>query len=370
MRKTKVVAMILVVVFTMAMFIGCSSPTPQTSSSVNEEMTTTTENTGETIQAGDNGESPAVTEEKETYVWIASLSTLPLFLAHDYPALKEEAERLGVNIEFAGPATVDIEAQNTILEQWIAKKPAGILFMPFGEGHNEIINKAIAEGIPVVCIDGDAPNSDRVAFVGTGWEDLGRKQARIMGELLGGKGKVMLSAVIPNDNTNLAVKGYEEVMAKDYPDIEIIGINNDKGDVTEAANLAAQTIQANPDIAGFSGIDAASGPGIAVAIREAGKVGDIKVTCVDDTPDILQAIEEGIIDATVAQKREAFETFALRTLYYYNHPGYSIGEKFAEAGFNMIPSLMYTGTTVITKDNLDMLSEVYAYEAEVADKLK
>lgn len=312
----------------------------------------------------------ASSAEKEQYVWIASLSTLPLFLSHDYPSLKEEANRLGVDISFAGPTTIDIESQNTILEQWIAKKPAGILFMPFGEGHNPIINKSMAEGVPIVCIDGDAKNTDRIAFVGTGWADLGRSQARIMGELLGGKGKVMLSAVIPNDNTVLAVGGYEEVMKNEYPGIEIIGTNNDKGDVTEAANLAAQTIQAHPDIAGFSGIDAAAGPGISIAIREAGKVGQIKVTCVDDTPDILQAIEEGIIDATVAQKREAFETFALRTLYFYNHPGYSIGEKYAEAGFNMVPSLMYTGTTIITKDNLSQLSEVYKYVKEVGDKLK
>jgi len=308
--------------------------------------------------------------EREQYVWIASLSTLPLFLSHDYPSLKEEAQRLGVDISFAGPTTIDIESQNTILEQWIAKKPAGILFMPFGEGHNAIIDKSIAEGVPLICIDGDAKNTDRIAFVGTGWMDLGRTQARLMGELLGGKGKVMLSAVIPNDNTVLAVGGYEEVIKNEYPGIEIIGTNNDKGDVTEAANLAAQTIQANPDIAGFSGIDAASGPGIAIAIREAGKVGQIKVTCVDDTPDILQAIEEGIINATVAQKREAFETFALRTVYFYNHPGYSIGVKYAEAGFNMVPSLMYTGTTVITKDNLAQLAEVYEYVKEVGDKLK
>lgn len=360
MKFSKFITLLLVIILVATMIVGCTAPVD----------TAETKSEAPAKEAAAEPKEEEVSGEREQYVWIASLSTLPLFLAHDYPALKEEAARLGVDIEFSGPTNIDIESQNTILEQWIAKKPDGILFMPFGEGHNEIINKAIAEGIPVVCIDGDAPNSDRVAFVGTGWEDLGRKQARIMGELLNGEGKVMLSAVIPNDNTNLAVKGYEEVMERDYPGIEIIGLNNDLGDVTEAAKLASQTIQAYPDIAGFSGIDAASGPGIAIAIREAGKVGEIKVTCVDDTPDILQAIQEGIIDATVAQKREAFETFALRTLYYYNNPGYSIGVKYAEAGFNMIPTLMYTGTTIITKENMDVLAEVYAYEQQVAKDLK
>ena len=362
MKSFKGITIAVVIVLLLAMVVGCSAPAA-TSSQGDAAAS-------EAVVQDDTDNAAEAAEEREQYVWIASISTLPLFLAHDYPALQEEAARLGVDIEFAGPTTIDIETQNTILEQWIAKEPDGILFMPFGEGHNEIINKAIAAGIPLICVDGDAPNSDRIGFVGTGWEDLGRKQARIMGELLNGEGKVMLSAVIPNDNTNLAVKGYKEVMENDYPGIEIIGLNNDLGDVTEAAKLAAQTIQAHPDIAGFSGIDAASGPGIAIAIREAGKIGEIKVTCVDDTADIIQAIDEGIIDATVAQKREAFETFALRTLYYYNNPGYSIGEKFADAGFNMIPSLMYTGTTIVTKDNLDVLADVYAYEAEVAKQFK
>ena len=41
---------------------------------------------------------------------------------------------------------------------------AGVLFMPFGEGHNETINGVIRAGVPLVTIDGDAPNSDRIAY--------------------------------------------------------------------------------------------------------------------------------------------------------------------------------------------------------------
>lgn len=308
--------------------------------------------------------------QNQQYVWIASLSTLPEFLAHDYPALKEQAARLGVKIAFAGPTTVDVNAENAVLNQWIAKKPAGILFMPFGEGSDAAIDKAIAAGIPVVAVDGDAPHSKRIAFVGTNWKELGREQARVMGKLLNGKGKVMLSAIIPNNNTNLAIKGYKEEMAKKFPAIEVLGVNNDSGDEATAAKLATQTIQQHPDIAGFSGIDNMSGPGIADAVRTAGKVGVIKVTSVDDNPATLQAIQQGVIDATIVQKREAFETFGLRILYAYNHPGYSIGDKFAEAGFNMVPNFVYTGTLVIDKSNLPKLLEIHKYVEQVNKSLK
>jgi len=302
--------------------------------------------------------------EKEQYYWIASVSTIPLFLFHDYPTLKQEAESWGAEIHFQGPTNIDIELQNTILEQVMTKKPAGVLFMPFGEGHNSTIDKAIDSGIPLVCIDGDAPNTKRLSYSGTDWVQLGKKQAREMAKLLGGKGEVMLSAIIPNDNTRKARLGIEEEM-KNYPGIKILGLQNDKGLVEEAARLAAEHIQANPEIDGFIGIDAASGPGIAKAVEEAGKVGKIKIVCVDNTPDIVEAVKKGVIQAAIVQKREAFEVWGFRVLYAYNHPATPIMQKYKELGMPMIPNEILTGVLVMTPDNVNDVIEVLDYQESV-----
>ena len=149
--------------------------------------------------------------------------------------------------------------------------------------------------------------------------ELGRTQARVMAELLGEKGTVMLSAILPNDNTLKARQGIEEELAK-YPDIKIFGLQNDKSQVEEAARLTAENLQAHPEINGFIGIDASSGPGIARAVEEAGKVEKVKIVCVDNTPDIIEAVKKGVIQAAIVQKREAFEAWGFRVLYDYNHP--------------------------------------------------
>ena len=303
-------------------------------------------------------------EKKEDYYWIASLSTLPLFLAHDYPALKEEAERLGVDIHFLGPSSIDIARQNTILQQVLAKDPAGILFMPFGSGHNAVINEAIDQGVPLVTVDGDAPQSDRLGYSGTNWVQLGRKQAEVMANLLGGEGQVMLSAIIPNDNTRKARNGIREVL-DEYENIEIVGLLNDQGQVSTAARKSAQAIQSNPNIDGFIGIDAASGPGIAKAVEEAGKVGDIKVVCVDDTPDIVEAVQKGSIQASVVQKREAFEVWGLRMLYFHNHPGSEITKKYKELGFPMLPNQMLFDVMVMNQDNVGKIKDIIDYMKEL-----
>ncbi len=299
------------------------------------------------------GGARAQDQDKERYYWIASLSTVPLFLAHDYPALRAEAERLGVSIEFAGPENIDIESQNNILQQIAASNPAGILFMPFGEGHNEIINQVIADGIPLVTIDGDAPNSDRIAYAGTDWQELGKTQAGVMADLLGGEGEIMLSAIIPNDNTRKAREGIEAALA-DYPGIKLLGLQNDKGDVAEAARLTAAALQANPNIKGFIGIDTAAA-GIARAISEAGLEGEVKVVAVNDTPDVIEAVKAGTIQATVVQKREAFEVWALRFLYEINHPSSEPIATYANLGFPMVPSQALFGAVVVDADNVDAL---------------
>ena len=307
--------------------------------------------------------------KKEQYYWIASLSTLPLFLFHDYPTLKEAADKVNAEFHFTGPTNIDIEMQNNILEQVMVKRPDGILFMPFGEGHNATIDKVIDSGIPLVTIDGDAPNTKRICYSGTDWVELGRIQARVMAKLLGEKGTVMLSAVLPNDNTLKARRGIEEELAK-HSGIKIFGLQNDKAQVEEAAQLTAAAIQAHPEIDGFIGINASSGPGIARAVHEAGKAGKIKVVCVDNTPDIVEAVRNNLIQAAIVQKREAFEYWGFKVLYEYNHPSSPIMAKYKEIGFPMVPKQIMTGAMIMTPDNVNNIIKILEYQEDVYKKMK
>ena len=307
--------------------------------------------------------------KKEQYYWIASLSTLPLFLFHDYPTLKEAADQVNAEFHFTGPTNIDIEMQNNILEQVMVKRPDGILFMPFGEGHNATIDKVIDSGIPLVTIDGDAPNTKRICYSGTDWVELGRIQARVMAKLLGGKGTVMLSAVLPNDNTLKARRGIEEELAK-HSGIKIFGLQNDKAQVEEAAQLTAAAIQSHPEIDGFIGINASSGPGLARAVYEAGKSGKIKVVCVDNTPDIIEAVRNNLIQAAIVQKREAFEYWGFKVLYEYNHPPSPIMAKYKEIGFPMVPKQIMTGAMIMTPDNVNDIIKILEYQETVYKKIK
>ena len=84
-----------------------------------------------------------------------------------------------MQVTIAGPNTVDIPSFITAIETTAARRPAGMMIV--GWDPSAVIapiNRVIESGIPVVCVDGDAPESKRLAFVGTNWRDLGRGRAR------------------------------------------------------------------------------------------------------------------------------------------------------------------------------------------------
>src|SRR5687768_2554459 len=78
--------------------------------------------------AGDDGAARDTGDYSgEEYVWISANSNLPLFVAHDHPALKVAEGAFGVKTSIAGPDTIDIPGLIAAIEQAAARKPAGMM---------------------------------------------------------------------------------------------------------------------------------------------------------------------------------------------------------------------------------------------------
>src|SRR5262245_62350224 len=135
---------------------------------------------------------------QEEYVWLSANANLPLFTAHDHPALRLVGQELDVKVTIAGPNSIDIPALIAAIEQTIARRPAGMMVVGWDPSALvPPINKAVEAGIPVVCVDADVPVSKRLAFIGTDWYDLGVRQAEAMVKALAGKkGKVAMLGLI------------------------------------------------------------------------------------------------------------------------------------------------------------------------------
>jgi len=248
-----------------------------------------------------------------------------------------------VTWEIVGPTEMNLVAEAQAMEAAIAKKPDGFMVICWdAKTMTPPINKAMDAGIPVVTIDADAPDSKRLSYVGTDWYTLGQELGNALAKEIGGKGKVAMLGLVGADNMETAFRGFTDIMAK-YPDVKIVAKEHDNSNKAEAARIATALMQKYPDLAGFSGFDSESGPGIARAVKEAGKAGKVKVVGNDLNADQISYLKDGTEQFVLGQKRVFFGYWGVMTLWLHLKTSLKFTDSDAAIGVENIPPRIVTG---------------------------
>ncbi|MBM4019275.1 MAG: substrate-binding domain-containing protein [Planctomycetes bacterium] len=285
----------------------------------------------------------------QLYIEVSALGSLDYFYDHKL-GMELAGKALGVRTEYTGPSDYDMAAMITVFEQAIARKPDGIVVVGFEPSLGAIIDKAAEAGIPVVTVDADLPGSRRIAFVGTGNHRAGLEGGRKLAELLGGKGKVALMTKPGQSNLEERIRGYQDAL-RQHPGIEVVQVADTQSDPTVAAQAAAALLQKYPDLAGIACVEAAGGNGAAMAVREAGKAGKVRIVAMDRGNDVLESIREGVISATVVQQTALMPFYAVQILYNLNNADIPITTNNAAAGITGAPAAIDTGVVIVDRSN-------------------
>ena len=285
----------------------------------------------------------------QLYIEVSALGNLDYFFDHKM-GMQMVGKELGVRTEYVGPAEYDMNAMVAAFEQAIAKKPQGIVVVGFEPSLNSIVDKAIGLGIPVVAVDADLPGSKRLAFVGTGNFNAGVVGGTKLANLIGGKGKVAIMTRPGQSNLEERIAGYKSALAR-FKDIELVQVADTQSDPTIAAQAAAALLQKYPDLAGIGCVEAAGGAGAATAVREAKKAGKVKIVSMDRGNEILDAIKEGVISASVAQQTALMPYYATTILYNLYNSKVAITTNNKAASVLGIPVTVDTGAIVIDSSN-------------------
>jgi ribose transport system substrate-binding protein len=289
--------------------------------------------------------------EGSEYVFLSIVTQVPFWADHRI-GLEDAAKALNVKTTFTGPLDFDTAAQARQLDELIARKPAGLLIFPgdaaaLASG----IDRAVDAGIPVAMIIGDVPESKRSVHLGISNFDAGKIGAEMLAEAIGGKGKVLLGT-FPAPAVLERVEGYKAIFKEKYPDIQVADVVNDKADPSYAPTAYAQAIQAHPDVVGIGGTDGDSGKGAALAVKEVGKQGQIKIVAMDRNPDMLPFIEDGTITGAVAQKSYVESFLGVHLLHWLNTNSMKVVPDPKAAGINPLPEKIVTGVMRVTKENV------------------
>ncbi|NWG15813.1 MAG: substrate-binding domain-containing protein [Chloroflexi bacterium] len=287
----------------------------------------------------------------QEYVYLSIVTQVPFWVDHR-AALEDAGAVLGVKTTFTGPVDFDVAGQARQLDEIVARNPAGIVIFPGDAGAiTPGINRAVEAGIPVVLVISDAPESKRYSILGINGFQAGRVGGEMLAQAIGGKGKVVIGG-FQSPNIIERMEGYKAVFAEKYPDIEVVAEVDDRADPAYAPTAYSAAIAANPDVAGIGGTDGDSGKGAALAVRDAGKVGEIKIVAMDRNDDMLPFIEDGTIYGTVVQKSYTEMFMAVHLLYWLKNDVLKVVPDWRGAGLNILPERVETGVFAVTQENV------------------
>lgn len=287
----------------------------------------------------------------EKYVLIAANVNLP-YWQEAQAGLNDAGKTMGVKVDFEGPATFSPADELTAFQQAVASHPSGIMVsVTDPKSFNDPINAAIMQGIPVITIDADAPESHRVLFIGTDNFRAGEESGRHMADLLGGQGPVVIIGLAGQLNTEERERGVEEALKK-YSGIKVIQTIDDKGDPNKAYDAVSGLLLKKEKIDGIIALEATGGAGAADALHRLDLTGKIKIVAFDKDPQTLEGIDRGWITATVAQKPYVMAFYGVRFLDDLHHNVVHEFKDWATAPAAPLPVFVDTGTAVIDKSNL------------------
>lgn len=293
--------------------------------------------------------------KSETYVLVSNNLKLPYWKTVDTGFQKAAAD-YGVTAVLNGPDTLDPNAELAAFRQAVARKPAGILISVADAAlFREDINSAIAAGIPVITVDSDAPTSSRLFFIGTNNIAAGRLGGDRLVEKLNGKGNIVFFTYPDQPNLAERLEGYEDEISG-HPGMKIIDVVDIKGDAGNAfdatQNYLAKT--GKDKIDAFVCLESASGKAVAEVLKRAHAT-DRTLIAMDVDKETLQMIEDGTIEATIAQKPYTMGYVGLKALDEIHHyPHKPFKSNYTVDAFAPYPVFVDTGTALVDKVNASL----------------
>jgi rhamnose transport system substrate-binding protein len=236
-----------------------------------------------------------------TVAFVPKLQGIPYFEAMNTGG-QAACEEIGCTWKYQGPVTADPAAQADIVRSYIQQKVDALIVAPNDpDSMAPLLQQAKDAGIKVATSDTDAPNSVRQVFVEqASTEGIGEGLTDALLEAMGGKGKyAIVSCGQTAENLNSWIEVQKKYTAEKYPDAEIVDTVYAGEDQAKATQMATDLMNAHPDLTGLVGECTSSAPGVAQAVRDAGKIGKVFTVGLGTPQSMAPYLEDGSSSASI-----------------------------------------------------------------------
>ena len=217
------------------------------------------------------------------------------------------AKELGVDLVFDGPTDPDPAKQNEIVENWITLGVDAIaVACENREGISTALRKAKAKGIKVITYDADALPDAREFFVNQATpEGIGFALMDEAARLCGNEGEfAIITASLTAANMIEWQKHIEVRRADKYPNMKMIALRPCDDLKDKAQSETTALLSANANLKCIMAICSPGVPGAAEAVKQAGKVGKVKVLGLGLPNENKRYVHDGVTDSVILWNTE------------------------------------------------------------------
>lgn len=251
--------------------------------------------------------------------------------------------------------------QKRMVQEVLAQGIDGMAISPIDPDNQGDLMDEIAKRTRLITHDSDAPKSKRLVFIGVENYAAGRMCGMLVKKAMPKGGTVMIfvgrlsqanarlrrqgliDALMDrsNDPKRYDQPGKGEIKGKKYT---ILDTRTDDFDYVKAKSQAQDAIAKYPNLGCMVGLFAYNPPNILAAVKEAGKLGKLRIVGFDERAQTLQGIKDGHVYGTIVQNPYRYGYESVRVLAALTRGDQSVLPK---SGIQDIPARS------ITKENVD-----------------
>ena len=229
------------------------------------------------------------------------------------------AQGTDVEVIWKGPLREDDrEQQIQVVEGFAAQGVSGIVLAPLD---NRALVRPVSDagraGVPTVIIDSGLESNDFVSFVATDNRKGGSLAAERMGQLLNGKGKVLVLRYAEGSaSTTEREEGFIETIKQKFPDIELVSTDQYAGATRDTAKRASENLlnKYADVVQGIFTPNESSTVGMLLALEDIGKAGKISFVGFDTAQNLVDALNKNELHGIVAQNPFNMGYLGVRTM--------------------------------------------------------